>query len=126
MEVNGPRNAIDLMQRCLRNAVENGDRALSDRHIDNVAFKYGEDVLFNLGAFYQKVYPDVDELIDLVFREFKSEFKRSELEDRIKKEFLFDAEKKRQFGQTWPTKSTAFKLIEIFYEIGVIGVWHNT
>jgi len=125
MAVNGPRNAFDLMRRCLNDAAKSKDKALSEKHIDNVIFQYGEDVLNNLSSFYQQVYPDIDGLIDIVFRGFDSEFKRNELENRIKSEFLFDSDKRRQFGHTWPAKSTAFKLIEIFYEIGIIGVLHK-
>lgn len=124
MTVNGPRNAIELMTLCIKNAIENNETKLCQRHIDAVAPQYGEDVIGDRTSFYQLVYPNVDDLIDIIFRQFKSEFRRAELERRIKLEFLNNAEVRDRVGQPWSIRSTAYKLIEIFYEVGVVGVFH--
>jgi hypothetical protein len=124
MAVNGPRNAIDLFKRCIDKAAQRGGKKISAKEIDDVAFQYGSDVITSLSSFYQNVYPEVDQLIDLLFREFDSEFSRSNLEERIKSEFLNKANVKQEFGQGWSTKCTAYRLVEIFYEIGVIGVFN--
>jgi hypothetical protein len=124
MAVNGPRNAIDLFKRCIDRAAKRAGKKLSSKEIDDVAFQYGSDVITSLSSFYQNVYPEVDQLIDLLFREFNSEFSRSNLEERIKSEFLNKANVKQEFGQGWSTKCTAYRLVEIFYEIGVIGVFN--
>jgi hypothetical protein len=126
MAVNGPRNAFYLMILCLTNAAENNDEVLSNKHIDNVAVKYGEEVLLNLSSFYQLVYPDVHRLIDMLFRGFKSEFARGELEKRVKTEFLYEPEIRKQFGHTWCVRMTAYALVKVFYEIGVIGVFQSS
>jgi hypothetical protein len=59
----------------------------------------------------------------VLFREFDSEFARTELEEHIKAEFLHKADVRWRVGQAWAVRSTTHKLIEIFYEVGVIGVW---
>jgi hypothetical protein len=123
MAVNGPRNAIDLFKRCSDRAAQGGRKQISSDDMDNVAFQYGNDVITSLSSFYQNVYPEVDQLIDLLFRGFSAEFSRGQLEERIKTEFLNKAIVKREFGQGWSTKCTAYRLVEIFYKIGIVGVF---
>jgi hypothetical protein len=52
MTINGPRNAIELMKRCINCAVENQEEKLGERHIDSVAPQYGGEVILDLSSSY--------------------------------------------------------------------------
>ncbi len=125
MSVNGPRNSIELMRLALKNAADLGHGKITVQNIENVERAYGQEVLKDLASFHQHNYKNVDDFIDIVLRGYEGDFEKDALEAQIKTAFLYDKQIKDDFGEKWARSTTAHKLIEIFYEVGVIGIFDD-
>lgn len=125
LSISGPRQALVLLGLAVHEAQARGSDTVGLDDIAAVEADFGAEILDNFSAFYQSVYPDIQDVIDRSLRDGPSSGPVASFEQRIKDEVLSDTEFKAAFPNKWPFRRTANALLKIFYEVGAIGISRN-
>lgn len=125
LSISGPRQALVLLGLAIEEAKSKGSDTVGLEDIEAVEADFGSDILDNFSAFYQSVYPDIQDVIDRSLRDGPSNGPVAEFEKSIKEMVLSDTEFKAAFPNKWPFRKTANALLNIFYEVGAIGIFRN-
>lgn len=122
--INGPRDLLLLVGMARNVAVSEGASVIGLPHIEESEFDYGKTKLSQITRNFQRSYPNIDLVLDHLFRNANSQYSRSELEKYIRNRLLTDPDARDDFAELrWLHTLTAFRFIEILYQVGIIGYW---
>jgi hypothetical protein len=125
--INGPRDLLLLVYLSGNVAYKNDAQKISIEHITESEFEYGKIKLKQITSNFQRIYNDVDLVIERLFRKSKQIYKRDELEKFINKNLLTNPKARKDFeNMKWIFKRSAFPFIDILYRIGFIGFWDQS
>ena len=125
--INGPRDVLELIDLAQDMAVKRGASRISLKDIEDSESQYGDNTLNQLTSNFQRVYEDIDLVVDKLFRGQKQSYTREELDKHINDQFLTAKKAREGFkSNSWIFKSTPFRIIQILYTVGIIGYLDST
>ncbi len=117
--VNGPRDIIELCNRCAE--VARGERITAE-HLEVVTPGYSEAKLSEVGADFGDVYPDVEKLAQQVLRGVKPTLTAKSLENRFEKIVINDDKVFDAFDHRWFRMMGSAEYPALMYKVGIVGV----
>lgn len=123
--VNGPRDMIDLLNSAKERARE---RRITKRDVDEAAKGFSEEKLFGLGADFRDVYKDVEKMVELVLRDAPAGQSGKDFADLIEEKLIRNKDDPTFVElnkHRWYQLTTKERLLQILYQVGVIGILSN-
>jgi hypothetical protein len=125
--INGPRDLLLLVDLARNTAANQGADKISLKHIQESEFEYGKKKLRQITSNFQRIYEDVDFVVERLFRKAKQVDTRDGLENKINNELLTNPQAMKNFSELrWLFTCTPFRFLEILYRIGFIGYWNSS
>jgi SpoVK/Ycf46/Vps4 family AAA+-type ATPase len=125
--INGPRDLLLLVDQARETAEKRTLKKIRIKDIEDSEYNYGELKLRQITSNFQRIYWDIDLVIDRLFREGKQIYTRNELINHINNNLLTNPEVRSDFKTlTWLGKRSSFKFIQILYRTGCIGYWDES
>lgn len=122
--INGPRDLLFLVDLARETAYSKKATKIKLSHIKESETKYGKQKLLQITSNFQRIYQDIDKVIDRLFRGKKQVYTREELEAQINNDLLTNPGARDDFRHLlWLRTCTSYLFIDIIYKIGVIGYW---
>jgi hypothetical protein len=122
--INGPRDLLLLVDMARKVAATRGAARISLSDIKESEYDYGKTKLEQINSNFQRVYNDIDHVIDRLLRERKQIYQRKALLKHIDNELLTHPQAREDFRDLrWLRTCTSFRLMEILYQTGLIGYW---
>ncbi len=118
--INGPRDILMFIDGARKEAIRQRHTLIARDDLCKNEYEYGHNKILQLNANNKLSYPDLDLVIDRLFRNGKSTYSGVELESLIETNILTDP--KSFSGHQWLLTRTRYGLLEILYKVGVIGV----
>ena len=120
--MNGPRDLILLTELARRVARAGKAQRISIDDLKESEYEYGKTKLRQINSNFQRIYPDIDKVVDRLFRKKKQVYSRKELETKINKDLLTSPAARKDFSHlSWVGISTPFLFVDILYRTGVVG-----
>lgn len=118
--VNGPRDIIELCNRCAE--VAQGNR-ITEEHLEQIVPGYSEAKLKEVGADFGDVYPDVEKLALQVLRRANPTMTAEALAKRFEEKFVSDEKIWDAFRrEKWFRMRGSDDFAALMYEVGIVGV----
>lgn len=118
--VNGPRDVIELCNRCAEAARE---ELITKEHLTAVVPGYSEAKLSEVGADFGDVYPDVEKLARQVLQGSKATMTAEKLASRFEERVVNDERVWDAFSQhRWFKMLGSAGFASLMYEVGIVGV----
>ncbi len=118
--VNGPRDIIELCNRCAE--IARDDRITVD-HLETIVPGYSEAKLNEVGADFGDVYPDVEKLARKVLRRASATMTAQALAKRFEEKVVDDEKLWEEFRKrTWFRMRGPDDFAALMYEVGIVGV----
>jgi hypothetical protein len=125
--INGPRDLLLLVDMARKVAATRGAERISLSDIKESEYDYGKTKLEQINSNFQRIYNDIDHVIDRLFRDGQQIYQRKELLKHIDDELLTHPKAREDFHELrWLRTCTSFRLMEILYQTGLIGYWGAT
>lgn len=122
--INGPRDLLLLTDLSRLTAHSSGAAKIALSHIEDSEYRYGQVKLQQITSNFQRIYKDIDKVIDRLFRQQKQVYSRKQLEEHINNHLLTKPKARDDFKHlSWVRTCTPFLFIEILYKTGCIGYW---
>lgn len=120
--MNGPRDLILLTELARRVAHAGKAQRIAIKDLEKSEYEYGETKLRQINSNFQRIYPDIDKVVDRLFRKKKQVYSRKELETKINKDLLTNPTARQDFSHlSWVRMSTPFLFVDILYRVGIVG-----
>ncbi len=120
--IHGPRNALELLDLSFRAAATKGKKTIGVEDVKDAVAQLAQEKLRDLASFYEAQYPDLSDLIVYIFESFKLPACTDDVESHIRTCFLDNEDARKTFADSkWAFRKTARRLLELFFEIGIIG-----
>lgn len=120
--MNGPRDMLLLVDLARKIAFSKSKKKITLEDIQESEAEYGDIKLRQITSSFQRIYPDIDRVIDRLFRGKKQIYSRNDIEKMINDNLISDKNAREDFKDLkWLRTCTPYLFIEILYKIGVIG-----
>src|SRR5215217_7230107 len=125
--INGPRDLLLLVDMARRTAVGEGAERIALSHISQSEVEYGQIKLRQITSNFQRIYGDIDRVVERLFRGASQNYRRRSLETYINHKLLTDPDAREDFKeQRWIRTSNPTGFIRILYQVGVIGYFNES
>lgn len=125
--INGPRDLLLLIDMARRTAVGEGADRIALSHVQQSEVDYGQRKLRQITSNFQRIYGDIDRVVERLFRGASQNYDRRSLETYINRELLTDPDAREDFKeQRWIRTSNRTDFIRILYQVGVIGYFNES
>lgn len=122
--INGPRDLLFLVEQSRQTACKHSAGKIKLKHIKESEYLYGEIKLKQITSNFQRIYWDIDRVIDRLFRKGQQIYTRTSLDTHINDNLLTDPTARDDFKELrWLRTCNPFIFIQILYRIGCIGYW---
>jgi hypothetical protein len=120
--INGPRDLLLLIDMSRKMAAKQNAQKIDLSHVKESEYEYGKMKLRQITSNFQRIYAQVDRVIDRLFRGSQQIYSREDLEKHINDDLLTSPNAKGDFiDLRWLHTCNAFLFTEILYRIGFIG-----
>jgi hypothetical protein len=122
--INGPRDLLLLVELSRKTACKHSANKMKLKHIQESEYDYGKIKLRQITSNFQRIYWEIDRVIDRLFRKGQQFYTRAGLEKHINDNLLTDPVARDDFKELkWLRTCSSFLFIQILYRIGCIGYW---
>jgi len=124
--INGPRDLLLIVGLTQQYTKSNGLSHLEIDFIKQIEFEYGKEKLIHIARNYQNTYPEIENVIERLFRDKLEMYSNGDLQKIISDNLLTDTRAREAFKSlSWVRPLTSYKFIELLYKVGFIGYFDS-